>query len=110
MTGNLFRKRERRSPTLAAVPATDFEPRAFETAGDSPLALVTSLRTRCSALDPNFHLCGDLDARERRQTAAVSGIPTPADKIVVGNVIQKLSQGAPAVLLGIFELPAKIAR
>src|SRR5579872_2211298 len=110
MTGNLFWKRERRSRTPVAAPATEFEPRALETAGDSRLALGTSLRTRGPALDPNFHLCGGLDARERRQTAAVAGIPAPADKIVVGHMIEKLSQGAPAVLFGIFELPAKIAR
>src|SRR2546426_4851369 len=66
--------------------------------------------TSCATLDPNLHLCHGVCARERRQGAAIARIPPPANKIVVGHVIEKRLKGSPAILLGVLNLSAQLSR
>ena len=63
-----------------------------------------------ATLYPNFHLGHRIWPGEGWQCAAIARIPAPADKIVVRDVIEKRFEGPSAILLGIFDLPAKLAR
>src|SRR5258708_36783377 len=61
-----------------------------------------------AAVDPDLHLGHGVRATEWRESAAIAGIPAPADKFVICNVFEELLQGAAAGLFGVFELAAKL--
>jgi hypothetical protein len=63
-----------------------------------------SLGTGGAAVDPYFHLGNSVLAAERRESAAIAGIPTPSDKFVVRNVFEKLLQRAATSLFWVLEL------
>ena len=68
------------------------------------------LRTGCAAVNPDFYLRHGIWPGERRQCAAFPWTPTPADKIVVRDVVKQVLEGSSAILLRILDLPAKLAR
>ncbi len=65
--------------------------------------------TGCATINPNFYLCHRIWPGERRQCAAFPWTPTPADKIVVCDVVKQVLEGSSAILLRIFDLLAKLA-
>src|SRR6266576_1008196 len=67
------------------------------------------LGTGCTAVNPNFYLRHGIWPGEGRQCAAFPWTPTPADKIVVRDVVEQVLEGSSAILLRIFDLPAKLA-
>ena len=67
------------------------------------------LRTGCAAINPNFYLRHGIWPGEGRQCAAFPWTPTPSDKIVGGDVVKQVLEGSSAILLRIFDLPAKLA-
>ena len=67
------------------------------------------LRTGCATINPNSYLRHRIWSGEGRQRAAFPWTPTPANQIVVCNVIEKGFEGSSTVLLRVFDLPAKLA-
>ncbi len=65
--------------------------------------------TGCAAVNPNFYLRHGIWPGEGRQCAAFPWTPTPADKIVIRDVVEQVFEGSSAILLGIFDLLAKLA-
>jgi len=68
----------------------------------------TSLRTGCTAIHPELKLRRRVSAVERWERTAVAWIPAPADQVVKSYVLVNLLKGAAAILLGIFQLLAKL--
>jgi hypothetical protein len=66
------------------------------------------LRTRGATVNPNFHLRGGIGTAERRQRAAVAGIPAPADELIVRNVLEELLKRTATILFRILQLAAKL--
>src|ERR1700694_4948920 len=62
------------------------------------------LRTGRAAINPNFYLRHRICSGEGRQCAAFPWAPTPADKIVVREVAEKVFEGSSAILFRIFDL------
>src|SRR5438876_6609703 len=67
------------------------------------------LRTGCATINPHFYLRHRIWPGERRQCAAFPCTPPPADKIVVRDVVEQVIERSSAILLRIFDLPAKLA-
>src|SRR6267154_2515914 len=67
------------------------------------------VRTGCSTINPDFYLRHGIWPGERRQCAAFPWTPPPADKIVIRDVVKQVLEGSSAILLRIFDLPAKLA-
>src|SRR2546422_2844885 len=57
------------------------------------------LRTGCAAVNPDFYLRHGIWPGERRQCAAFPWTPTPADKIVIRDVVEQVLEGSSAILL-----------
>src|SRR6267154_1160480 len=67
------------------------------------------LGTGCATINPNFYLHHGIWPGERRQCAAFPWTPPPADKIVICDVVEQVLERSSAILLRIFDLPAKLA-
>ncbi len=67
------------------------------------------LRTGCATINPDFYLRHRIWSGERRQCAAFPWTPPPADKIVICDVVEQVFERSSAILLRIFDLPAKLA-
>src|SRR6266705_1595265 len=67
------------------------------------------LRTGCATINPHFYLRHGIWPGERRQCAAFPWTPPPADKIVIRDVVEQVFERSSAILLRIFDLPAKLA-
>jgi hypothetical protein len=113
MTGNIHLAASARNPP------SQFSPQRVSSdlswTGGSPEAhhfdrrLLNDLfRTGCTTVYPNFYLRHRIWSGEGRQCAAFPWTPTPADKIVVRNVMEKICEGSSAILLRIFDLLAKL--
>src|SRR5438105_8845526 len=51
-----------------------------------------------AAVHPHLDLSGGVRPVERRESAALTGIPAPADQIVGGNMLEELLQRPAAIL------------
>ena len=72
--------------------------------------LADLFRAGCTTVNPSFYLRYRFWSGQRRQCAAFPWAPTPADKIVVRDVMEKVFKGSSAILLRIFDLLAKLGR
>lgn len=73
------------------------------------LVLASLLRAGGAVVYPFLHRSDKIRAIERRQRASITWIPAPAYKIVGSDVRKYLRKVATAVLLGIFQLAAKLS-
>jgi hypothetical protein len=68
------------------------------------------LGTGGAALNPDFHLGHCVLAAERREGAAIAGIPAPGHEFIVGDVFEELLQPAATGLFRVLKLATEFGR